>query len=366
MIKGLYVHIPFCSIKCPYCDFVSVTIADKGIYRKYINCLKREIDLYKDLDFQLETVYFGGGTPSVLEPELIGDLLNYIRENFHVIKNPEITVEVNPKTYTVEDFHKVKYYGVNRISIGNQSFLKKNLVLLGRDHNPEDSFKTIESCLKAGIENINLDLIYGIQNQSVEDLEKDLKIYSSLPIKHISAYLLTAYEDTPLGQIVKKGKYTLPDEETTLEMFKLIDSFLEKEGFKRYELSNWAKEGYQCKHNLFYWTHIPFLGIGVSAWSFVNMERFGNTKNIYEYMKKLDKGEKPVFFREKLDENEIKKEKIFLGLRLKEGVLIDLVKDRMEIVKNFVADNYARIENGRLSLTPKGLMVSNYIASMLI
>ena len=366
MIKGLYIHIPFCSIKCPYCDFYSVTIQDTDLYRKYVEALKKEIALYRGLEFQLETVYLGGGTPSLLDPFLIKDLLFFIKDQIGLYDNSEITIEVNPKTYKFEDFMILKASGINRVSIGNQSFQKKNLVVLGRDHNPEDGYKTIESCLKAGIENINLDLIYGIQNQSIEDLEKDLEIYTSLPMKHISAYLLTAYEDTQIGQLVKKGKYTLPDEETALEMFKLINLFLEKEGFKRYELSNWAREGYQCKHNMFYWTHIPFLGIGVSAWSYIDGKRTGNINNLNEYMRSVERGIKPVVYSETIDGLELKKERIFLGLRLRKGIPLSYVTGKDELISDLISEGYGFIENDRFVLTEKGLMIINRIISYLI
>ena len=178
--------------------------------------------------------------------------------------------------------------------------------------------------------------------------------------------MLTAYEETPLGQMVKRGEYSLPEEDLLLDMFKLIDGFLHEKGFGRYELSNWAKEGYQCKHNLFYWTGEEFLGIGVSAWSLINNERFGNTKNLYEYMEKINKGQSTVLFRDKLSPEEIKKEKIILGLRLAEGIDIKLVKDKMDFINQIVSEGLAKIENGRLKLTPEGIMVSNYITASLI
>lgn len=361
MIKGLYVHIPFCDIKCPYCDFTSFVWQEDDLKEKYISLLKKELSFYEDMSFDLETVYFGGGTPSTLKPKLLADFINFIKNNFKIKENPEITVEVNPKTYRYEDFKILKEVGVNRISIGNQSFLEKNLVSLGRNHKPKDTSKTVEECLKSGIKNINLDLIYGIQGQTLKDLEEDLKIYTSLPITHISAYMLTAYEDTPLGTLVKNGLYNLPDEEMTLRMFELIDGYLENKGFKRYELSNWAKGGYQCKHNLFYWTDVNFLGIGVSSWSYVDNTRFGNSKNINEYLDLVKKSVKPVKYKEYLDESKKREERIFLSLRLKSGLDLDLVRN-IDIVQDFVNEGFGEIKGNRFILLPKGLMVLNEIA----
>ncbi|ACO03182.1 MAG TPA: coproporphyrinogen III oxidase family protein [Persephonella sp.] len=366
MIKGLYIHIPFCSIKCPYCDFVSITSDDKGLHRRYIEALKKEILLYKELDFDLETVYFGGGTPSLLDPELLSEFIYFIKDQISVVESPEITVEVNPKTYRYEDFRIIKEAGVNRISIGVQSFLERNLRMLGRDHSVKDSYKAVEDCLKSGIENINLDLIYGIQNQSLKDLEKDLEIYTSLPVKHISAYMLTPYEGTPFEQSVREGVYRLKDEDELYDMFVLINSYLETQGFLRYELSNWSKEGYQCRHNLFYWKHVPFLGIGVSAWSYINGKRSGNTGNLKEYLEKIEKGKKPAVFSETIDKSEFLKEKIFLGLRLREGVPVKYLSGKLDSVEELVSENFGLIDGDRFILTEKGLMVINRIVSLLI
>ncbi len=366
MVKGIYIHIPFCMNKCPYCDFTSISLIDKSLFKKYIQTLKKELGFCKDFEFDLQTVYFGGGTPSILPPDYIEEIVGFINNNFPVVDNPEITIEVNPETYRYKEFKQLLKAGINRISIGAQSLNEKILKSLGRWHLPKDVIDTIYSAADAGIENINLDMIYGVQGQTLKDLEGDLEKYTQLPVKHISAYMLTAYEETPLGQMVKKGEYSLPEEDLLLDMFKLINSFLYEKGFNRYELSNWAKEGYQCKHNLFYWTGEEFLGIGVSAWSLINNERFGNTKNLYEYMEKINKGQSAVLFRDKLSPQEKRKEKIILGLRLAEGIDIKLVKGRMDFINQIVSEGLAKIENGRLKLTPEGIMVSNYITASLI
>ncbi|RMD46687.1 MAG: coproporphyrinogen III oxidase family protein, partial [Aquificota bacterium] len=220
--------------------------------------------------------------------------------------------------------------------------------------------------VEAGIKNINLDLIYGIENQTLKDLENDLKIYTSLPIKHISAYMLTPYENTPLGKLVENNKYNLPDEKLATDMFFLINEYLENNGFKRYELSNWAKNGYECKHNLLYWTDKQFLGIGVSAWSYVGNKRFGNTKNIYTYIDKVEKGIKPISFEETLDKNDKRIENIMLGLRLRQGIYLSFLKDKKDTLQELVKNNFANIENGKFYLTEKGLMVINKIVEMLL
>ena len=365
MIKGLYIHIPFCSEKCPYCDFMSVSIQGADIYRRYIEALKKEILLYKNEDFYLESVYFGGGTPSLLPPELLGEVILFIKRHIPCSKNMEITVEVNPETYRYPHFLKIKEYGVNRISIGAQTFNSRLLKILGRHHTPEDTFKTVEGALKAGIQNINLDMIYGIYTQTLKDLEEDLKTFVSLPVKHISGYMLTAYEGTPLGSMVKSGSFKLPDETTVEKMFFLINDTLEENGFKRYEISNWAKEGFLCRHNYFYWNHTDFLGIGVSAWSFVNKRRFGNVSNLDVYLEKVFKNQKPIFFEEKLSEEDIFKEKVILGLRTTEGVDETFIKNK-ENLKKLIDEGFLKKKKGKVSLSEKGVLISNYIINMLI
>lgn len=365
MIKGLYVHIPFCSLKCPYCDFTSFVSFDEDLHDKYIQTVIAEMNLYKDEKFQIETVYFGGGTPSILKPSLLDRIVNEILKRYKTERTLEITMEINPNSYSFEDFKDIKSIGVNRVSFGAQSFSEENLKKLGRDHTPSDTVKSVENAFKSGIDNINLDLIYGIEGQTLEDLNTDLDLYLSLPVKHISGYMLTAYPDTPLGVMVENGKVKLPEEELTVAMFELIDDKLQKNGFKRYELSNWAKTGYKCRHNMFYWTHQEFLGVGVSAWSFINNRRFGNTKNVGQYMTLVEKGKKPVMFREDLNEDKIREEKIFLGLRLTEGIDISLINDTTKI-QHLVEGGYGEVVERRLRLLPKGIMVLNYIVSSLV
>ena len=366
MVKGIYIHVPFCSLKCPYCDFVSIEEKDVSIHKTYIKNILKELDLYLDKDYDIGSVYVGGGTPSLLSPDLLSFLIESIHKKINLKKVPEISVEVNPENYSFKDFKVLKESGINRVSIGAQSFLAKNLRSLGRGHSPEDIFRTIDSALKAGIKNINLDMIYGISGQSLKDLEEDLEVFTSLPVNHISAYMLTAYKNTPLGVKVKKGKYFMPDGDQLLKMFKIIDEYLEEKGFHRYEISNWAKEGYECRHNLLYWEGEEFLGLGVSAWSYIEGIRFGNTKNLVLYNNMIDKGKKPVEFYDLITPEEERKERIFLGMRLKKGIELDLVKDKMDFVNQIIDEGFAKLEKGRLVLTQEGVLVSNYISSRLI
>ncbi len=365
-VKGLYIHIPFCSVKCPYCDFTSLEKKGNDLVDRYIDALLKELLLYKNKhNFHIETIYFGGGTPTSINPKYIANIINYIKTHYRVVANPEITVEANPNTYRYQQLKLIKDAGVNRLSIGNQTFNKKFLQSLGRDHTPEDTFLMVEDALKADITNLNLDLIYGIEGQTLQALKQDLDVYTSLPITHVSAYMLTAYEDTPLGSKVLDGKYKLPDENTTTEMFFLIDDYLQDKGFKRYELSSWGKEGLWCRHNQFYWEDVEFLGVGLSAWSYIKNRRFGNTKNIYDYIKTLEEGRLSVIYEERLTDEDRLLEKIMLGLRTIKGVPLESIPNK-EYTKELVDGGFGTIDDGRFVLTPQGLMVINQIVSKLV
>ena len=365
-VKGIYIHIPFCSVKCPYCDFTSITDNSPKLIYKYVQSVIKELSLYKDrFDFEIETIYFGGGTPTAIKPEYLVSIIEFINKNFNVLPFPETTVEANPNTYRYKQLKLLKDVGVNRLSIGNQTFNEKFLISLGRNHTPKDTYEMLDVALKAGITNINLDLIYGIEGQTLQDLQQDLDIYTSLPITHISAYMLTAYEDTPLGSKVLDGKYNLPEETTTTKMFFMIDEHLNSKGFKRYELSNWGKEGFWCKHNQFYWEDVEFLGVGLSAWSYVNDKRFGNTKNLYEYIEKLQNDKLPVIFEERLTPEDKLFERIMLGLRTVKGVPTDLIPNK-QYLKTLMEEKFGFIKDGNFVLSPKGLMVINEIVSKLV
>ena len=334
MVKGVYIHIPFCSYKCPYCDFLSLTnspITPKA----YLELLKKEISLYKDIPAKLETVYFGGGTPTLLRPDELALILEELDKVFGLSSVKEITVECNPETYREREFKEIKRLGVNRVSVGAQSFTEKGLKALGRKHGVKDIYECVESAVGSGIENVNVDLIFGWSGQTLEDVEADLRTLSELPVKHVSWYLLTPYEGTPLGEEILRGKVGLPSEEEIVKIHDLITEGLRELGFKRYELSNWARVGYECKHNLLYWKLEEFLGFGVSAWGFVNDERYGNTRSILKYEKLLRDGLAPVEQKVKLDEVEKEKERIMLGLRLTEGLPREYEKFIPEHLREF-------------------------------
>lgn len=355
MIKGLYFHIPFCSYKCPYCDFVS--FVDSSIdHREYLLYLLEELRLYKDLSFQLKTLYFGGGTPSMIKPKLYGVFLEKLSSFVDISGVEEISIEVNPESYGLEDYKALKEIGFNRISIGAQSLREKGLKVLGRLHSVKDVFNSVDFAYKAGFDNINLDIIYGYPSQSLKDLKEELDVLKSLPLSHLSFYLLTPYEDTQFGNLYRKGLLELPEEDTIASMYNLICDSLEAIGFLHYEISNFSLPGYECKHNLLYWTYEEFLGIGVSAWSFVEDVRFGNTKNIKVYKESIKKGKRPIEYQERLEGKGKLFDYLFVALRTRKGVEKALLPKIPEYLKDFFKE-----EGDRWRLNRKGMLLINEV-----
>ncbi|MEJ5338754.1 MAG: radical SAM family heme chaperone HemW [Aquificaceae bacterium] len=355
MVKGLYFHIPFCSYKCPYCDFVSVVdpVLDPS---EYMNMLLKELELYRNLHIKPQTLYFGGGTPSLIKPELYESFFERLFKYVDSSNLEEVSIECNPENYILEDYRRLKDAGFNRVSIGVQSLREEGLRALGRLHSVETSLRAVEFARVAGFENINIDLIYGYHGQSLKDLEKELKILRSLPISHVSFYLLTPYEDTQLGRLYEKGLLELPEEDTIGDMYELICESLEGFGFLQYEVSNFSLPGYQCRHNMLYWSYEEFLGLGVSAWSFVDRVRFGNTKNLRLYAERVSNGEKPVEYEEKLEGDELLYDYLFVALRTSKGVEKSLLSSIPRELEEFF-----EVNEDRLRLKRRGFLLINEV-----
>lgn len=319
MVEALYIHIPFCSYKCPYCDFTSLVETPLG-RREYLELVLEEARFYSHLGVRPRTLYLGGGTPTLLDPDLLGYLLEGLGEVFDLCCVEEITVECNPETYRREDFKRLRALGVNRLSIGAQSFLEKGLRNLGRRHRVEDTLRAYEEAREAGFANINLDLIYAYPGQTPEDLEEELEWVGKLKPEHVSAYMLTPYQNTPLGLEIGRGSVKTPEEEDLALIYEKLWKGLRSLGYLRYEISNWSMEGFECKHNLVYWSLGEFLGLGVSAWGLIEGRRYGNTKNILRYAARVRNGERPVEEVVELSEKDLFEEFLMLRLRLKEGL----------------------------------------------
>lgn len=339
--SGLYFHIPFCKSKCPYCDFYSVKY-DEELAVRYTDEI---IQIMKQYQGSFDTVYFGGGTPSVISAELIGKILNEARRQFYIAPDSEITIECNPSKDLSEDFEKYAEYGINRISLGMQSARNEERFALGRSAGRVQVEKAIADARRAGIENISLDLMLGTPKQTLDTLDESLDFIKSVGVPHVSAYMLKIEQGTKFFEM--REKLILPNEDETCEMYlKVVDS-LSAMGLTQYEISNFAKSGYESRHNLKYWNLVPYLGIGKSAHSFWHGKRFYYDRDF----KKISDGTGGG-----------RDEKIMLGLRLNKGIeksLIDV--DYSELVKaGLLVDG-----NDCISLTPKGMLVSNYVINYL-
>ena len=362
---GLYVHIPFCKRKCYYCDFVS-----------YDNCLSREDEYIESLLLEIEkrgnkdnyfvdTIYFGGGTPSIIKPENIKKVLDKIYESFDVLNNAEITLEANPGTVNKEKLEKYLNYGINRLSIGLQSTNNDVLKLVGRIHTYEEFLDAYNSALEVGFNNINVDLMLALPSQSMEILNDSLEKVIALNPKHISFYSLILEEGTPLYNKVMNKELSLPDEETERKMYWTTKKLLEENGYIHYEISNFAKEGFYSNHNTNCWKQEEYMGFGAAAHSFIDNKRFSNSENLNEYIK----GNKTTL-NEELNQEDLEKEHIMLSLRMIKGLDINELNLKFntnfeekykDIIQKLKEENLVEIENGRFYLSDKGLDYANVV-----
>ena len=359
MAESVYVHIPFCRQKCNYCSFISFT--NKEYIENYINALLPEISERYQCE-KIKTLYFGGGTPSLLSPDYFEKILS----KFIFCENPEITIEVNPEYLTLEYLKNVFETGINRVSIGVQSFNQKILEIIGRKHSVSDIFKAVEFAKSAGFKNISIDLIYGLPEQTLEDFEKSINKAISLDVNHISSYGLKIDE----GSYFYKNKpKSLPDSDMQADMYLKMIDILGKNGFKHYEISNFAKNGFESKHNLNYWNAKEYYGFGCAACGYENKIRYSHENLLENYIKN------PVFLIKEpsLTEQEMLEEYIFLGLRKKEGINLSDIKNHFNIDFNSKYGNilnkyskYFEKNDDFLNFTDEGFLISNIILSEFI
>ena len=367
-MRGLYVHIPFCVRKCNYCDFASFTNLCENTRKEYINRLVTEIEDYKrEKPIEIDSVYLGGGTPSLLLPSELSLITSSIRKNFFVHSDSEFTLEVNPGTLTEENLKGYLASGVNRISIGMQSIHENELKILGRIHNFEDFQRCYEMVLNSGIDNISVDLMYAIPSQTKESLSKTLSYLVGLSPAHISAYSLILEEGTPLFN--NRNSLALPTEDEECEMYRMICETLALNGYNHYEISNYAKAGKQARHNTKYWQDEEYIGVGLSAYSYFEGVRFGNSSNISEY---LSDSYKDYRVSEILEDSDKSFEYAMLKLRLYEGFSLseyrrlfgmDFLKTHGQNIKKYIDGAYLKIDGDRIHLTESGFYISNTILS---
>lgn len=361
---GLYIHIPFCKHKCPYCDFFSGN-ADENAFDNYVIELKDKIKYWSEkAKRDVATVYFGGGTPSVLGADRLCDILDFIKSNFNIQNNAEITVEVNPDSAKTIDFKKMYACGFNRISMGMQTAVEDELRLLGRIHSIDDAKTSVERAKSAGFNNISLDLMMGIPNQTIESLEKSISFCADCKVTHISSYILKIEENTPFYKVQNKLK--LADDDMQAEMYLKAVEMLDSLGYKQYEISNFAKQGYESRHNTNYWRCGEYIGIGPSAHSFFEGKRFFYSRSMDDF-----NNNKLSLEGTGGDEEEF----IMLSLRLKSGLNYSEFEEKfgytlpsyiIKKAKEYEKYGYTNVTDKSISFTPKGFLVSNSIISELI
>lgn len=370
---GIYIHVPFCRSRCSYCDFATGAF-EAALAESYVGALAREIESF-DFDGALkevDTIYFGGGTPSLLTPVQVSRVLDAVRRRFDVDARAEVTLEMNPGTVTPERLRALRERGVNRASFGAQTFDDRELKRLGRTHTADDTRRTFRELRAAGFDNISFDLIAGLPRQTLRAWERNLEEALALKPEHLSLYLLEVHEGTPLGEQIRQGRYPVPDPDLAAEMYRLLVERARAAGYEQYEISNFCLPGFESRHNMKYWTGAPFYGFGNSAHSFDGRRlRWANERDARAYVKLLEEKGDAVVMREELDERGAGAEALFLGLRLlSKGV--DLVEHHtrysLDVRADYAADlarfdeaGLIELDGDVLRLTPAGALLSNEV-----
>ncbi|MDQ1331115.1 MAG: hypothetical protein QG578_1381 [Thermodesulfobacteriota bacterium] len=368
---GIYIHIPFCVRKCPYCNFYSIT--DHSLAKEFVNALKLEMAMYSGVELLFDTLYIGGGTPSVLEPAEIDGIIKKAFSLFQITSDPEITIEINPGTVTPGSLESFRQSGVNRINIGIQSFKESNLKFLGRIHSAEDGKTAVKWARNAGFENIGIDMMYGIPGETEKSWLIDLETALLLEPEHLSCYMLTYESGTRMHKEMKNGTFSPLPESLAASLFGSTGDFLEKNGYIQYETSNFARsEEKKSRHNIKYWSFIPYIGFGPSAHSFYGTRRSWNRQNVSGYIKKVESGTSPVEGKEDLTREQQIIEAVFLGLRQKRGIDIGFFNDKFnvrfedifsETISGLTKKGLIFIRDDRCALTGKGMVLLDSICA---
>lgn len=368
---GLYIHIPFCKSKCNYCDFNSFS-GKEDYFDRYFHVLQQEIRHYSGAlkDHTIDTVFIGGGTPSLVDSKYIYELLKNCRQYFNIYNKAEISMESNPGTLSYEKLLSYRINGVNRLSMGLQAWQDRLLVSLGRIHTSEDFTVNYEAAIKAGFRNINVDLIFGLPGQTMNDWAVTVHKVLKLGLQHISCYSLKIEEGTVFGNLLEEGRLEPVDEELDRRMYRFAIDEMTKHGYMHYEISNFALPGFECRHNVRYWKAEEYLGIGAGAHSYLNGNRFNNVNGVEEYInvKSLDMGASENI--QAITESESMAEYMILGLRLTNGIVVQEFESRYGVgiysiygrqIEKLLKKQLIEQEDGRLRLTAYGLDVANEV-----
>lgn len=373
--RGLYIHIPFCAKKCGYCDFTSL-VGNGTQIDDYLSYLDKEFNLYKasgQID-DIETIFIGGGTPSILSADQLERLFSIIGENVDLSKLREYTMESNPGSLTRDKLELMKAGGLNRLSIGLQASQDHLLKFLERIHTYEEFLESYRSARLAGFDNINIDLMFAFQGQTLEDWRETLERLVSLEPDHISAYSLIIEEGTKFFNMYEDGSLTDYDEDEYVQMYRYTIDYLADKGYGQYEISNFAKQDKECRHNLIYWDDREYYGLGLGSSGYLGGKRYTNYKNMFNYYKKLDAGEKPIAFEETISNREKLNEYLILGLRKIEGISRtkyldrlknideDKYKENIEIINSYIGSGHIIQEGDHIRLSQTGLEISDTIS----
>ena len=377
VMAGIYIHIPYCKTRCPYCDFFTQT--DLSSRSRFEEALLKEMKMRRGYleGAPVETIYFGGGTPSLFAPGQLKRIVDAVYSLFHVEQDPEITLEANPDDVDRPFFDGILSAGVNRLSLGTQSFIDEELRFLGRRHNATQNHKALEDAFAAGFKNVSVDLIYGLPIQAlsgVGNLLTNLQTFFSHPITHLSAYHLTIEPGTPFGRQKERGKLQELPEHISLQQFEQLIQFTREKGMEQYEISNFAYPGYRSRHNSSYWQRKPYLGLGPSAHSYNTRSRHWSVAHLKQYLEAIEHGQLPLE-KEQLEMRDHFNEHVITALRTSEGINLDEAeklygKDYLEYLektaRSFLDKGQLLKENNYLKISRKGMFISDAILRELI
>ncbi len=372
MPAGVYLHIPFCRSRCSYCDFATDIYRDGGIVERYVGALCAEVGRKTPDEGTADTIYFGGGTPSLLTSEQAGRILAAVGSRFDVMPGAEVTMEMNPATVTAETLAGYRELGVNRASFGVQTFDDRALKLLARGHDARDARQTFAMLRDAGFHNVSFDLIAGLPEQTMQGWRDDLAEAVALGPEHMSLYLLEIHEGTPLAEQVRSRRRPVPDEDLAAAMYEAMLDTLDAAGYTQYEISNFCRPEYESLHNSKYWRLEPVYGFGVSAHSFDGRQRYANERDTAAYVAAIESGGPAEVMREEID---LASEFIFLGLRLSAGLDLNAYRERFgedlvdrygDELERLTQQGLVEIDAGRLRLTRRGRLFSNEVFAVFV
>ena len=367
---GLYLHIPFCSSRCSYCDFAT-GLYQSELAERYVGALVEEFNSSRESGAQVDTIYFGGGTPSLLSPSQLERILNTVHARFEIDPSAEITLEINPGSVTAEKLRAFRIAGVNRASFGAQTFDDAELAKLGRSHSASDAMETFAELRRAGFDNISFDLIAGLPGQTLAGWQRNVKQAIELQPEHLSFYLLEVHSGTPLAEHIKRGLQPVPDEDLASVMYEWMLEASCAAGYEHYEISNLCRPGFHSRHNVKYWTGAPYYGFGCSAHSYDGqIRRWSNQRDVLKYVELIETGSSPIVDEQQLTGADVRAEAFFLGMRLMRGIDlrafresfgIDLLDEHGADLDRFRDAGLLELDGDLLRLTRSGALLSNEV-----